>query len=169
MAYSCLVVIENVLSTDAPTLAQAQSIPEGLMLMRGLKSVFRISLSTMEPEPETAERFLMFAGVHTNEYDRLLWPLEGESPAKAMRRHINLSRQTGDLAYVVTADPTTAKRCLNIGVTPLLCPHPEYAAPSFLPTAGEGGQAWADMIDVLTEQKFLRASDLRADDSADVE
>lgn len=164
MSYGVLIIIENVLATDAPTLAQSNTIPEGLLLFRALHTMFRVSLSTLEVEVDIAKRFLLFAGVSPNEYDRLLSPLEKESPTKALRRHIAFAREANDLAYVVSADPTLAKRCIAWGVTPMLCPHPHYAAPSFLPTAGQGKLNWADMEESLIEQKFLRESDTRKEE-----
>jgi hypothetical protein len=165
MGYGVLVVIENVLATDSPSLAHSNSIPEGMLLLRGLNSVFRVCLSTLEFEVDIAKRFLMYAGVQKNEYDQLLSPLsQEETPANTMRRQIQYVRQAYDLAYVVTADPALAKRCIMWGITPMLCPHPRYAAPSFLPQAGEGVKRWTDMVDTLVEQKFLRESDRRTDD-----
>jgi hypothetical protein len=165
VAFGCLVVIEQVLATESPTLSQASAIPEGLMLLHALSGSFRVTLSTLEPEPDVAERFLLFAGVRKSQYDQLLSPLPPqESPTQMMRRHINRMREQTELAYVVTADPEVARRCINVGITPMLCPHPKYAAPSFLPTAGDGKKSWADLVDTLTEQRFLRDNDKRADD-----
>lgn len=158
MSFTTLISIEGVIKSDS-----GQVIQEGLALFHGLRTQMHIVFSSLEKREESVKRFFRECGIPGETFARLELARENETELETRTRHILSARANGyDLRYVVETDPEVARYCLNVGVTPLFCPHPLYARASFLPHSRDGGESWYEMEMALHEQAEIKAEDRRS-------
>jgi hypothetical protein len=103
-------------------------------------------------------------GIRPDHWARLLTANEGVlTPAITERiRHSSVLRAAGyDLRWVFDPNPWVARGLLELGITPMCCPHPYYARPSFLPDSGTGGLAWDQIEEQVLGQRRALIGDER--------
>lgn len=163
MASSVLMTIEGTLADDMFKFPQCPSIPDGVVLFHALATAFPIILSTFTATHEAAKEFLQYVcGCRVTAWRALWTAQENESPIEAQERHLQTALAQGPLAFYVTANPAMALYALDLGVTPLCCPHPAYARSSFLPHTPEGLRTWADIEAQVIQKRLMRLGDSRS-------
>jgi hypothetical protein len=164
MPFSVLMTVEGVLTDDSCDFPGAPPLQEGLLLFHGLSAVFSVHLSAATVREDAVRRFLEYGcGIKPTQWAGIWVGREGEEPEGAvhMRHLTHMQSNLYDLRYFVTPNPTLAKLAIRRGITPLLCPHPAYSRPSFLPHAGEGRKDWADIEAEVMNGRLLRKEDTR--------
>jgi hypothetical protein len=163
MPFSVLMTVEGVLTDDTFDFPGAPSLQEGILLFHGLASVFTVHLSSATTNEEAVRRFLTYGcGIKATQWGSLWIAKEDEPKTDTHMRHlIHAQSNRYDIRYFVTPDPWMARQSIKRGITPLLCPHPSYSRPSFLPHAGQGRADWHRIETEVMNGRLLRDEDPR--------
>lgn len=164
MAITVMLSVEGVLAEDAASLAQASPIDSGTALFNVLRSGFHVCLSSVEPDEALVRRWLTTScGIRPDHWARLLVSAHEESVESEERiRHAMTLRAAGyDLRWVIDPNPWVARGLLELGITPMCCPHPYYSRPSFLPDSGTGGMGWDQIEEQVLGQRRSILGDQR--------
>lgn len=157
--------VEGVLTDDTFDFPGAPPLQEGILLFHALASTFTVHLTAATPNEEAVRRFLHQAcGIKATQWGTLWVAEEGQPETDAHMKHlIHAQANKYDIRFFVTPDPWLAKQSIRRGITPLLCPHPSYSRPSFLPHAGTGRADWRKIETEVMNGRLLRKEDARLD------
>jgi len=133
----------------------------GTLLYRGLVQVANVALLTDSMGEEQAEHWLKVNAFTDHNYLVLRRPEDPEDHGQARVRQITRLREMGPVEALVEPDPAVAEAVIRSGTPVLLCSHPAYAQPEFLPGYKTTATSWDSLVAEIDRQHAVKAEDVR--------
>lgn len=133
----------------------------GNLLYRALVEIANVALVTNEQSAEQTEHWLKVNGFADHNYLVLRRPEDPEDAGQARVRQITRLREMGPVEALVEPDPAIAAEVIRTGTPVLLCAHPAYAQPEFLPGYKTTATSWDLLVAEIDRQRAVKAEDPR--------
>lgn len=145
-------------------------IKPGLDLYFGLATRAKLVLLTGEMFGEGLADWLLIEGLH--EHVKVMYSdvvLRDLSDGGERLAQLASARQLGyDVELVIEADPLVSARLLVAGYNVLTFSHAEYSVPAWRPDAAVAVRPWAELVEQVEREAYLRATDPRKEEEPNV-
>lgn len=159
MADTVLIAVEGVLAAPEGSGGALRPIYEGLKVFHGLRSMYRVCLSSETEHPQRLIQWLDMNGVLATRYDKLLtrMPTDADRDLNALRiKHMLDLRSAWGLSMVVVPEPVVALQALKEGLIALLFASPTHARPEWRPDHHKGIKPWMEIAGEVARRRELQ-------------
>lgn len=129
----------------------------GVNLVRAMRPVWRLGLSTRDTRPELVKAWLMENGFSNDTFTYQFHRSAIEATAdddEMFDLHLDAMQANAPVELVVTASPARAARAMQRAITVLMFGSPATARPEFRP--GKSMKSWQDIEEEVSKRRILR-------------
>lgn len=149
---------------DVMVKADRTPIPLGLRMVRALRPVWRIMLSSQMHEPMALQNWLLVNGFPADFFSYRLHRMVTEATMEdddLFLAHLELAQSQAPIELVVTASPRRAAMAMQRSITVVMYGSPATARPEFRP--GRVNKAWDEIEEEVSRRRILATKATRTD------